>query len=1391
MEQACQSSRPLDSMTAEFDFSEVSIFNRDKIKIKQEPYDTNNVKMNDNCVSTNIQCKYIDLTEDNNSEEENVPSTTKNLSNNVITSRIKMESMLMGNAIIENSKHLQQKKRSFVIDKSNENVGTLEKNDNINRFKLERDEVQLHKTTQCNICFLSFRSQKILNFHNGYYECNNIYFCNSCASKSCYHIKEKNSKKAFLCHIYECDICKGRFKHKKRMQAHIFHYHNKEINGMNVVETDKIMINHSTVSHSITPIKDKLIQQKWGNERETEGTVNENVHNSEASMCESLTMIKQEKEWTDDQEGELSMDHIVSNVFQTKNKPKENRMHYKQPFVQIHINKNMMEALLKISDNNLLDKSLTYDSNTNSNTNSNNYKSNNSITTKSYALPSLNNSKEVNNSVTSPTVVQKNNQSDGKLSKHLNACKPCIIPLVKCDSIINVITPTKLNSNFLQFNRLSSRISRSSLNHKSINCKLRPIKRKGTTYSSIEEPPVKITRSRSINSPLELPISDNIIHRRNKRMFGQKLKRSPRKNNIKNSKVTPNVEKLNTDVLKNKKLSIKNVILKEVKISLIKLPEIKKEIIESANIGNEITPAETFPCKICNASLTSEKNLKKHVRKCHTAYISTICKARYTSKQLLLNHYLKEHNMWTSKCCVCQQFLNSRLLLRQHLLLHCIKITLSKKDRPVSNKNFKCSSFKNYNCKSTAFKIILRMPKSSKKRLKINHDHNKYYVDKPTEHQKIYNNDKNNKEKQKKHQEIDNGENNKKKTIEPEEINNDKKNNQEKTIEPEEINNDKNNQEKSIEFQKVDDNDDHSDYVEIQEDNFNVNNVENMTKQVSKSKDNDDASVIEKRNEPQTDSVIYLDLIEPLESDNTEVPCSSNMIEEPIMDPLQLVDSTFIICNPNENTQTKLTLNISNSIQPSVNDSNEPIEVTEITAEKKKYPCSICKQQFQKLESLQQHKRTYESSSNNYCSHCGLSFSTKKLLKNHMDAAHDISICNSYKMHCQFCNQGFRTQNNLRIHELHYHTTTVTKNKKITDFLQISKSENNQSTKMICKVCGVFFDTVERYQLHNMYFHKDHIFHCKLCNKVFHGLYMVNRHNKLFHQSGDTLLFYKYRCIYCHEGFAAEIQLQAHMSHVHPNKQVNKSSLNSMNYNETNRSYVCSKCNMEFLSVTELLIHIEHFSDYGSYRCFKCSRKCYSLSILNHHMNLTHFDNGLTKKYMCDICGEVLISEIFLLCHQKHVHGDLENEQTVSTVINKNPTTDLHIDEIANDDVLKIDNETVLLTNPPNSIPNAVQNYNFYCSICPVKFDKEIYLKEHLIEYLDYGDYQCNECLRRFANFDFLKKHVENHLRPGMVKTKYYCILCNEVFKSSMVLESHVAHLHARIIFKDDLPKDV
>lgn len=120
-----------------------------------------------------------------------------------------------------------------------------------------------------------------------------------------------------------------------------------------------------------------------------------------------------------------------------------------------------------------------------------------------------------------------------------------------------------------------------------------------------------------------------------------------------------------------------------------------------------------------------------------------------------------------------------------------------------------------------------------------------------------------------------------------------------------------------------------------------------------------------------------------------------------------------------------------------------------------------------------------------------------------------------------------------------------------------------------------------------------------------------------------------------------------------------------------------------------------------------------------------------------------------------------------------------------------INKKPIVIVRGPTSSFVSSEKFNISCPICAVKFEKEVHLKEHLAEYSDFRDYRCDECQRQFVSTELLKKHVKNYLAPGMALTKHYCTVCNENCKSSIVLESHVAHLHARVLFKDDQSKPV
>ncbi|XP_047370486.1 uncharacterized protein LOC124957503 [Vespa velutina] len=1195
--------RSLEAAYTNTDFKDLSRFSAKDNLRKQETHDRNDAKSYDTCIPTmkkSEDISSININEDNIGAKENICPQIENLCN-VTTNSIERTYSSMDHAEIEYIKRIRQEKDFIVIDENNENEKTLTKRNDIKRSnKEQRKDIRTTREKKivayCKICFLSYDNLNQLKRHKNFYARQNNYSCSNCSSNSCSHIRLKIDKNVLKSSKYCCHFCKRVFRRKIILQSHLFHVHGKEINVVNVVNVvnDSFSINHSTVLYSGTSRKRKMQQKtmleyivhdnKVDAKESSESLNNSNINSA-------LRITKQENEWMDEGAGKSSMDKLVPGISQTSQKSNENIIK-QQPFVKMHVDLNTMEALLGISylcnDDNLdLEKSFLYSSNINS---------------KRYALRSLNNSIKVNNGEATRIVRRKNDQSDNNVRKLLSMCKKCSIPLIRCDdklsarsisnsSIVAASFPEVLQP-FNHIFRKCELLERKSDSNASPS--KNPLSRSNNSKdfikndSSARSVPVKI-KKRITNSKPSLSVTLNSKHFTKKRfdrrrMLFEKVKYDLRKNeflgkaNITNPEYSSSEKKSDSTECQNKQSANAIARLKEVKVSLVKLPEIKKELIMSGINENATANAKDFSCRICDMLLTRKRHLKKHMKKCHTAYISSICRARYASKYLLLKHYLREHDMRVCKCCVCYQFFNSRLSLKQHLLLHCIRITLSKNDRPLSSKDMKChSNVKGNKCKRSALKISLRSQST------------------------VHQNDRNGREME--HQKI-------------------RDSNRENPME-----------------------------------NLHISNIENLTSQVNESKENN-VGVLEKINDRQEYQTVFVDLTNPLECNNTEDSPSknNNLIEEPIPNTPAYTAGEFTISNTNEDEQIDFILH-ENVIELGDSYNNDSIPEIDATVNKKKYPCLICETQFQKPKNLFQHLRTYDHSFNNFCEICGLCFSSKKILKTHNNTAHNFAICSLYTLHCQFCNQGFRTENNLRIHELHYHASAITVNNiRLTEFLKVLDGLSTSTRPFlatVCNICGLYFNTHKRYQLHSVYFYKGHIFQCTFCDNIFHGLNMLHRHNKMFHYPRNSSTSYKYKCSICCEGFAIESYFLAHKLHVHSNKEHVESSISNlslipMHYNKMSKSYLCSKCNIEFYSVIELLIHIEYYSNRGNYLCSKCPRKCCTLSILNEHINLTHNDNKLMFGRKCGICGEILLSDISFFFHKNHLHSDdLENQQVV------------------------------------------------------------------------------------------------------------------------------------------------
>ena len=193
--------------------------------------------------------------------------------------------------------------------------------------------------------------------------------------------------------------------------------------------------------------------------------------------------------------------------------------------------------------------------------------------------------------------------------------------------------------------------------------------------------------------------------------------------------------------------------------------------------------------------------------------------------------------------------------------------------------------------------------------------------------------------------------------------------------------------------------------------------------------------------------------------------------------------------------------------------------------EKTKFPCTICGIQFQIFQNLCIHERTYCQPAINKCNHCSTAFSTKRLLQQHVRAAHSLSYKNNCALFCKICNQGFNKRKKLRMHEGHFHSKQ--------DVTPAPNVNHNSKNKLICNICHLLFESCNHFTEHNVYYSKDENYLCSICGKLFSGLYQLHHHHKFEHYPDRVQKLYSYKCNICNEGFNYESHFHAHKLHVH------------------------------------------------------------------------------------------------------------------------------------------------------------------------------------------------------------------------------------------------------------------
>ncbi|XP_015436000.1 PREDICTED: zinc finger protein 423-like [Dufourea novaeangliae] len=309
------------------------------------------------------------------------------------------------------------------------------------------------------------------------------------------------------------------------------------------------------------------------------------------------------------------------------------------------------------------------------------------------------------------------------------------------------------------------------------------------------------------------------------------------------------------------------------------------------------------------------------------------------------------------------------------------------------------------------------------------------------------------------------------------------------------------------------------------------------------------------------------------------------------------------------------------------------------------YTCDICYMNFSQDEDLQAHKMEFCNDGEYLCSYCPRMFPTNTILMKHERLTHTADNINDYHK-CRHCKEVLVSSAALKCHEMHFHNMISDLKCSSTDQFRthqsacgenVDKSDNGEGN-FRCTVCGMRFQSREKLNYHFLEYTNDGAYSCEICYRKFPELYRLEMH-KLKHSNLNFILS-KHHCPVCREGFASVANVRAHVLHFHghlsssifPSKQLRSDG------QLKRRPIKCSECHAKFLSVSTLKKHKLRFINDGKYICEYCGRKFARINLLRQHVK-KHTINSQLLKYPCTECDDKFRNAFQRYQHIIHVHG--------------------------------------------------------------------------------------------------------------------------------------------------------
>ncbi|XP_055532697.1 zinc finger protein 271-like [Wyeomyia smithii] len=426
------------------------------------------------------------------------------------------------------------------------------------------------------------------------------------------------------------------------------------------------------------------------------------------------------------------------------------------------------------------------------------------------------------------------------------------------------------------------------------------------------------------------------------------------------------------------------------------------------------------------------------------------------------------------------------------------------------------------------------------------------------------------------------------------------------------------------------------------------------------------------------------------------------------------------------------------------------------------FSCAQCvPSEARSLCSLNRHFGMHDSTKPHKCYYCEARFSLRIYRTAHQRRFHKEDLENdtirnaNRRFICRYCNKRFAAKYNLERHERNHE-------------MKITNDESFLNRRNKCFLCDSKpCDTKEALHTH-LSIHVDKLpYSCELCEdtSIITSIRLLNKHLASHEESEKPI-----KCVYCNERFISVGACQAHERTHAQEKQADEVAVAKIESERIStkiiivdgmKRYECGYCGNSYSLLSTLRRHENIHTGKIQYICKVCGKIFNKSSCLLQHER-THLQDA---PYKCEICGRGFKETIRLIEHRRIHSGE------------RPFACQFCFQSFRIKPLLK---EHTMQCNSPKL------NMECKCRFCNAIFDgyhdfQDHVLKDHpaIIE-----ETQCDFCDLRFKSAMHLVEHEYNHRNPNSIK----CGICGRIFKQLSNLRRHQRlHSNDAIPFQCDL----